>query len=93
MSPKQDNLNSQTSRLSEIDNRVVSAVYSLDLPVPDRDIRDPRFETLTGRLDESRFRKQYAFLYEEALPRERSGTRTALKVGFGLEIGFGHVLG
>jgi len=48
--------------------------------VPSRDIRDPRFETLAGRLEEGRFRKQYAFLYEEALPQERSGMKAALKV-------------
>ncbi len=49
-------------------------------PAPRRDIRDPRFETLAGRLEEGRFRKQYAFLYEEALPQERSGMKAALKV-------------
>ena len=47
---------------------------------PSRDIRDPRFETLAGRLEEGRFRKQYAFLYEEALQQERSGMKAALKV-------------
>ncbi|RAL40076.1 unnamed protein product [Cuscuta campestris] len=34
-------------------------------------VRDPRFETLCGNLDEEGFKKRYKFLYENDLPAER----------------------
>lgn len=41
--------------------------------------RDPRFETLSGgQYNEERFKKQYAFLYDEKLPAEREELRGAL---------------
>lgn len=43
--------------------------------------KDPRFEDLSGRYNADRFRKQYAFLYEEQLPQERSSLKVAMKVG------------
>ena len=33
--------------------------------------RDPRFDDLTGTLDQDRFKNAYAFLYNEQLPEER----------------------
>ena len=33
--------------------------------------RDPRFDELTGTLDQDRFKSAYAFLYNEQLPEER----------------------
>ena len=41
---------------------------------------DPRFESLAGRFDQGRFRKQYAFLYEEALPQQKAELKAAAKV-------------
>lgn len=38
---------------------------------PKKVIRDPRFESLCGTLDEDGFRKRYNFLYEDELPAER----------------------
>ena len=40
------------------------------LAVPRRELRDPRFESLCGRFDADRFRRQYGFLYDEKLPAE-----------------------
>lgn len=45
-----------------------------------RERKDPRFEDLSGRYDPGRFRKQYAFLYDEALPQERAAVKAKLKV-------------
>lgn len=49
--------------------------------IPHRVAKDPRFEDLSGRYNADRFRKQYAFLYEEQLPQERSSLKAAMKVG------------
>jgi ribosomal RNA-processing protein 36 len=46
---------------------------------PCRDIRDPRFESLSsGQYNEEKFKKRYAFLYDEKLPAERDDLRAAL---------------
>lgn len=42
--------------------------------------KDPRFEDLSGAYNPDRFRKQYAFLYEQQLPAEKSGLKAAMKV-------------
>jgi hypothetical protein len=34
-------------------------------------IRDPRFESLTGRFDEKVFKDSYRFIYDEQLPGEK----------------------
>ena len=45
-----------------------------------RDSRDPRFDSLSGTLDTDRFRKRYAFLYDEQLPAEREEIKHTLQV-------------
>jgi hypothetical protein len=45
-----------------------------------RQIRDPRFDDLSGKFNQDRFRKQYAFLYDEQLPAERQAIKGALQV-------------
>ena len=47
---------------------------------PCRDGRDPRFDSLSGTLDTDRFRKRYAFLYDEQLPAERDDIKYTLQV-------------
>ena len=42
--------------------------------------RDPRFDDLSGNLSADRFRKQYAFLYDEQLPAERDQLKATLQV-------------
>ena len=42
--------------------------------------RDPRFDDLSGNLSAERFRKQYAFLYDEQLPAERDQLKATLQV-------------
>ncbi|XP_002983697.2 ribosomal RNA processing protein 36 homolog [Selaginella moellendorffii] len=44
-----------------------------------RVIRDPRFESLCGDYDESRFKKAYNFIYDEQLPAERQELFKSLK--------------
>lgn len=49
------------------------------IQVPKKVIRDPRFETLCGRLDEEGFKKRYNFLYANNLPAERQELEKSLK--------------
>lgn len=50
------------------------------LPGGKREVRDPRFESLSaGQYDESKFKKRYSFLYDEKMPEEREELRAALK--------------
>ena len=50
------------------------------LPLSAREATDPRFESLSGTFDQGRFRKQYNFLYEEALPQQRLDLKSAVRV-------------
>lgn len=45
-----------------------------------RDSRDPRFENLSGKFSTDQFRKQYAFVYDEALPEEKRDLRNQMQV-------------
>lgn len=47
--------------------------------VPKKVVRDPRFETLCGKLDVTGFRKRYDFLFENNLPAEREELKKRLK--------------
>ena len=48
------------------------AVATTAFSVPGcRSGRDPRFDDLTGTLDQDKFKNAYAFLYNEQLPEER----------------------
>ena len=59
---------------------LLPALNCLSLRSACRERKDPRFEDLSGRYDPGRFRKQYAFLYDEALPQERAAVKAKLKV-------------
>ncbi len=41
--------------------------------------RDPRFDGLSGAFVDERFRKQYAFLFDDALPEEKRQLRSTLQ--------------
>ena len=45
--------------------------------------RDPRFDGLSGAFFDERFRKQYAFLFDEALPEEKRQLRSTLQARSG----------
>lgn len=42
--------------------------------------RDPRFESLSGKFSTDQFRKQYAFVYDEALPEEKRDLKSQMQV-------------
>ncbi|GAQ85226.1 hypothetical protein KFL_002250060 [Klebsormidium nitens] len=42
-------------------------------------IRDPRFESLTGKFDEKAFKESYRFIYDEQLPVERQRLKKLVK--------------
>lgn len=46
---------------------------------PKKVVRDPRFETLCGKLDVDGFRKRYDFLFEQTLPAEKEELKKQLK--------------
>eukprot|EP00899_Mesostigma_viride_P013043 jgi/Mesvir1/2173/Mv16683-RA.1 len=46
---------------------------------PKKELRDPRFESLCGKFDETRFEKQYGFLYSETIPKEKEHLTQVLK--------------
>ncbi|XP_057977474.1 uncharacterized protein LOC131164360 isoform X2 [Malania oleifera] len=48
------------------------------ITVPKKVVRDPRFETLCGKLDDG-FRKRYDFLFEKELPGEKEELQKKLK--------------
>jgi len=41
--------------------------------------RDPRFESLSGKFDEGKFRSRFKFLYDDTLPGERAALKKALR--------------
>ncbi len=43
-----------------------------------REVRDPRFESLSGKYSEDKFKKCYAFLYDEKLPQEKKELKEAI---------------
>uniref|UniRef100_A0A803LQR2 rRNA biogenesis protein RRP36 n=1 Tax=Chenopodium quinoa TaxID=63459 RepID=A0A803LQR2_CHEQI len=49
------------------------------IQVPKKVVRDPRFESLCGNLDEEGFKKRYNFIYEENLPAEKQELKKLLE--------------
>ncbi|GBG72641.1 hypothetical protein CBR_g12215 [Chara braunii] len=43
-----------------------------------KEIRDPRFESLSGKFSETGFRKAYGFLFDEVLPAEKESLKQEL---------------
>jgi ribosomal RNA-processing protein 36 len=67
-------------RPSEQTSKRPVSVFRDTMQAGKREIRDPRFQTLTAGayVDES-FKKRYAFLYDEKLPEEKKALQEALK--------------
>lgn len=59
---------------------MVAAVLIFKLSLFCSKNRDPRFENLSGKFSTDQFRKQYAFVYDEALPEERNNLKRQLQV-------------
>ncbi|GMH28879.1 hypothetical protein Nepgr_030722 [Nepenthes gracilis] len=53
--------------------------YREVVQVPKKMIRDPRFESLCGKLDVEGFKKRYTFLFDESLPAEKRELLKLLK--------------
>lgn len=62
---------SNKNRPMEISSKKPVSRFKEVIQVPKRIVRDPRFETLCGTLDEEGFKKRYNFLYEKDLPAEK----------------------
>ncbi|KAI3435530.1 hypothetical protein D9Q98_001596 [Chlorella vulgaris] len=66
-------------RPAEMSSKKPVPVFRDAMQAGKRDIRDPRFESLSsGQYNEEKFKKRYAFLYDEKLPAERDELRAAL---------------
>ncbi|KAK9846520.1 hypothetical protein WJX81_005833 [Elliptochloris bilobata] len=72
---KRDNKN----RPSEASSKRPVPRFREALQVPKSEGRDPRFDGLSGNFVDERFRKQYAFLFDEALPDEKRHLRSTLQ--------------
>ncbi|XP_031114985.1 ribosomal RNA processing protein 36 homolog [Ipomoea triloba] len=62
---------SNKNRPMEISSKKPVSRFREVVQVPKRVVRDPRFETLCGKLDEEGFKKRYNFLYQKDLPAEK----------------------
>lgn len=51
------------------------------IQAPKRVVRDPRFESLCGNYEESKFKTSYKFLYDEELPAEKKRLQELLQKG------------
>ncbi|KAK9905044.1 hypothetical protein WJX75_008538 [Coccomyxa subellipsoidea] len=78
----------ERSRSFKRDNKNRPMEMSSKRPVPrlrevvqaaKKERRDPRFDSLSGALQQDRFRKQYAFLYDEQLPAEKEELKSTLQ--------------
>lgn len=59
----------------------LSAAHTLTAaPLTRSESRDPRFENLSGKFSTDQFRKQYAFVYDEALPEEKRELKSQMQV-------------
>lgn len=47
--------------------------------VPRKVRRDPRFEALSGTLDEAKFRKSYGFVFDQVIPAEKEELQERMK--------------
>ena len=51
-----------------------------------REVRDPRFESLSGKFNSDAFRKRYKFIYDEELPKEAARLKVCPKSTFCVKI-------
>eukprot|EP00250_Pteridium_aquilinum_P024696 c29465_g1_i1 orf=99-806(+) len=75
--PKRANKN----RPAEMSSKKPVSRFREVIQAPKRVIRDPRFESLCGSYEESKFKTSYSFLYDEELPAERMRLQELLKKG------------
>lgn len=68
--PKIDTKRANKNRPMEITSRKPVPRFREVIQAPKRVIRDPRFESLCGQFEESKFKSAYSFLYNEKLPAE-----------------------
>ncbi|CAM8877045.1 unnamed protein product [Rhodiola kirilowii] len=73
LKPTQDKKHSRANknRPSEVTCKKPVSRYREIVQVPKKVVRDPRFESLCGTLNEDGFKKRYNFLYEDNLPSEK----------------------
>ena len=64
--------------------------HTLKFAFPCSKSRDPRFENLSGKFSTDQFRKQYAFVYDEALPEEKKDLKRQLQVVHGWDLSLCH---
>ncbi|BFI30883.1 ribosomal RNA-processing protein 36 [Marchantia polymorpha subsp. ruderalis] len=78
---KVDTKRANKNRPMEVTSKRPVGRFREVIQAPKRVIRDPRFESLCGNFDESRFKTSYSFLYENELPAERERLRALIKKG------------
>ncbi|PKA63924.1 hypothetical protein AXF42_Ash004934 [Apostasia shenzhenica] len=67
------------NRPMEISSAVRVGRFREVIQAPKKVVRDPRFESLSGKLDSEGFRKRYSFLYEVELPAEKEKLQKLVK--------------
>lgn len=73
--PKRENKNRPVEMSSK--RPMAEAWPAVDVPRKVR--RDPRFEELSGRLDEKKFRKSYGFVFDQVIPKEKEELQDKVK--------------
>ncbi|KAK2989036.1 hypothetical protein RJ640_018825 [Escallonia rubra] len=67
------------NRPMEISSKKPVGRFREVIQVPKRVARDPRFESLCGKLDPDWFKRKYNFIYENELPAEKEELKKTLK--------------
>ncbi|KAK6274800.1 hypothetical protein POUND7_004509 [Theobroma cacao] len=67
------------NRPVELSSKKPMRSFRQAIQAPKKVVRDPRFESLCGKLDAEGFRKRYNFLFENNLPAEREEAQKRLK--------------
>ncbi|GAB2274011.1 hypothetical protein Dimus_008781 [Dionaea muscipula] len=78
-SSEKRNARANKNRPIEVSSKRPVGRYREVIQVSKKAIRDPRFESLCGKLDEDGFKKRYAFLYNENLPAEKAELQKLIK--------------
>ncbi|KAG8050498.1 hypothetical protein GUJ93_ZPchr0009g2170 [Zizania palustris] len=63
----------------EISTKVPPPRFREVIQVPKKVVRDPRFETIYGPVDQEGFRKRYSFLFDNELPAEKEKLLKTIK--------------
>ncbi|KNA20894.1 hypothetical protein SOVF_048140 [Spinacia oleracea] len=66
------------NRPMEVSSKKPVSRFREVIQVPKKVVRDPRFESLCGTLDEEGFKKRYKFIYDENLPSEKEELKKLL---------------